>query len=113
MVQQIAKKKPLATDSFTEVFANLYLVLTPPKQGSNESNIEDSFPDSVKGVKLNNKTFSAENNYDATTHYGKTIFSQYVDANAAKIDFSGFRGVLSRVAAVISAHSARNWNQIP
>ncbi|HEY2496723.1 MAG TPA: retron Ec67 family RNA-directed DNA polymerase/endonuclease [Candidatus Angelobacter sp.] len=107
VVQQITKTKPLATNPFMRIFGNLYLVLTPPKQGVAQSNIEDSFTDQVKAVKLNNKSFSPENNYDPQTHYGKAIFSQYVDANAGTIDFRGFKGILDRLAGVVAAHAAQ------
>jgi RNA-directed DNA polymerase len=108
VVQQITKRRPLATDLFTRIFGNLYLVQTPPKAGADQTNIEDSFSDLVKAVKLDNKSFSPENNYDPQTHYGKAIFSKYVDANAAMIDFRGFTGILDRLARVIAAHAALN-----
>jgi RNA-directed DNA polymerase len=106
IVREITKSAPLASESFTRIIGNLYLVLTPPKADGGQSNIEDCFPEQVKAVRLNNKSFSAENHYNIEKQFGKAIFSQYVDANAANIDFNGFRGILARLDAAIAAHAA-------
>lgn len=111
LVHQITKKKPSAADPFAYIFGNLYLVLTPPKEGSQHSIIEDSFTEGTKNVVLNNKQFSPANEYETETHYGKAEFSQYVEKHANAIDFSGFQSILNRFAAVIEAHAARMMPQ--
>jgi retron-type reverse transcriptase len=106
LAEQITKSKPSATNPFAHVFGNLYLVLTPPKN-EGQSNIEDSFTDHTKNVILSNKRFDPENEYETATHFGKAIFSQYVEKNAGTIDFSGFEEILDRLTAVIDAHTKR------
>jgi hypothetical protein len=79
-------------------------VLTPVPAGGQSSTIEDSFAKQIRDTVINGKRFSAENNYNATTHYGKAEFSRYIQENAGAIDFSGFYEILSRLSAVIATH---------
>jgi hypothetical protein len=101
-----SKKKPVAQEPFAHIVGNLFLVLTPPKEGG-ESIIEDSFNEQTKGIVLNNKRFDPKNEYETATHFGKAAFSQYVEKNASTIDFSGFQEILNRLVAVIEGHSQR------
>ena len=104
LAQQLAKTKTARTDSFVKLFKNCYVVLTPVPAGAQSSTIEDSFAKATRDTVINGKRFSAENNYDATTHYGKAEFSRFVQENAAAIDFAGFKEVLSRLSAVVAIH---------
>jgi hypothetical protein len=82
------------------------LVATPLKQGQTDSVIEDAFGPQINNLKVGGKTFLPENNkaFDSAIRSGKHIFSQYVEQNANKIDFSGFAEILTRLAAVIATH---------
>lgn len=104
LVEQITKVKITGAETFTRVFANLYLITTPLNQGKNQSCIEDSFTEQTRGVILNNKMFDLDNEYDTSTHYGKHTFSEYVEKNSNTIDFTGFREILARIEQVISTH---------
>jgi hypothetical protein len=46
--------------------------------------------------------------WDPDKHYGKAIFSQLVEKNSSKLNFSGFAPILDRLGAVIEAHAASN-----
>ena len=106
VVQNICHRKPTGKEPFVLVAGNLYLVATPLKQGQTDSVIEDAFGQQINNLKVGGKTFLPENNkaFDSAIHCGKHIFSQYVEQNANKIDFSGFAEILTRLAAVIAAH---------
>jgi len=105
-IKGITKKLPSRTDPYTHVSGNLYVVPTPVPQGMTKSAIEDFLPDVVRSVNLGGKTFSAQSKIDSTLHFGKAILAHYVRENAAKIDFSGFSGILDRITAAIEAHEA-------
>jgi RNA-directed DNA polymerase len=104
LVQQITRVKPTGAEPFVHISGNLYLVATPLKQGKQESVIEDAFTEQTRNVVLGGKSFNRGNSFDSAKHYGKHIFSQYVEKNADKIDFAGFAELLARLAAVIDAH---------
>jgi hypothetical protein len=113
VARQFNHKKPTGAESFVQIAGNLYLVTTPLKQGQKDSVIEDAFGDLTKNLKQGGKSFLPENDktFDPTIHFGKHIFSQYVEQNANKIDFSGFTEILTRLAAVVDAHKATTAQQ--
>ncbi|MCY4199361.1 MAG: retron Ec67 family RNA-directed DNA polymerase/endonuclease [Gammaproteobacteria bacterium] len=89
-----------STESFYHIVANLYLVKIP--ENGVESCIEDLFPSKWKEKSLNGKDFSAKNDFDPETQYGKQVFANSViKPDAHQIDFSGFDPLLKRIAAVI------------
>jgi RNA-directed DNA polymerase len=83
-------------------------VLTPLNQGKNKSAIEDCFAADTQNLKLGGKTFNRDNKADSSQYFGKHVLSQHVRDNAAKIEFSGFAGLLDRITAAIEneAHEA-------
>ncbi len=108
VVGQFTGKKPTGKEAFVQIAGNLYLVATPLKQGQTDSVIEDAFGSLTKNLKHGGKSFLPDNDktFDPALHFGKYIFSQYVEQNANKIDFSGFKEILTRIAAAIDAHKA-------
>ena len=105
-VQQITKIRPTGKEPFIRITANLYLVVVPPKPGQDKTVIEDAFSEATRQTKIGGKNLTLDDDYDTQTHYGKVSFSRYVEENASKIDFSGFKPILNRLAAVIKAHRA-------
>jgi RNA-directed DNA polymerase len=99
--KRVAKKVISKAAPFSHVFANLYLVITPLSPGAQQSEIEDSFDDTIKNLTLGGKKFSSASKPDPTKHFGKAILAQYVRENAARIDFVGFKGLLDRITAAI------------
>jgi len=110
VARQFNHKKATGAEPFVHIAGNLYLTATPVKQGQKDSVIEDAFGDLTKNLKLGGKGFLPENDksFDPTIHFGKHIFSQYVEQNASKIDFSGFVDILTRLTATIEAHKSAN-----
>jgi hypothetical protein len=94
-------------EPFVHVFQNLYAVPTPMLSGTQSSKIEDFFEPSIKATVLHGKTFDDKNGLDTGTHYGKKIFAEaVVRPHAAKINFNGFRPLLTNLEAAIKAHLA-------
>ena len=58
-------------------------------------------------LNLGGKTFNPARKADSLRYFGKHILSQYVRENAAKIDFTGFKGLLDRITAAIEAHQSK------
>ncbi|MGA2856253.1 MAG: hypothetical protein ABSE40_05260 [Candidatus Sulfotelmatobacter sp.] len=44
---------------------------------------------------------------DPAQYFSKHILSQYIRENAAKIDSTGFAGLLDRIVAAIEAHQSK------
>jgi RNA-directed DNA polymerase len=112
-IKTITKKAPDHAAPYIHIVGNLYLIATPLKPGNGPSMIEDFFDAQTKGFTLNGKTFNPKKEMDTANHYGKAIFSQLVEKNASKIDFSGFGPILDRLGTVIEAHAAKNPENIP
>ncbi len=106
-IRQLTKKGPSRTDPFTHIAGNLYMVFTPLKAGATKSAIEDCFADTIKNLNLGGKTFNPDSKADSSRYFSKHILSQYVRDNAAKIDFTGFVGLLDRITAAIEAHQSK------
>ncbi|HWW97040.1 MAG TPA: retron Ec67 family RNA-directed DNA polymerase/endonuclease [Edaphobacter sp.] len=105
-VKDNAKKILTGKEAFTHVTRNLYVVPTPLVNNAVESKIEDFFETSIKSTEIGGKKFSADNNYDITTHYGKKIFAHsVVRPNANSINFDGFRPLLNNIVSTIAAHA--------
>jgi hypothetical protein len=61
-----------------------------------------------EGLQLGTKTFNPESELDTDLHYGKIAFAEKIVAeHAAMIDFSGFEGLLTNLAAAIDYHAAK------
>jgi RNA-directed DNA polymerase len=90
-----------STDTFYFITDNLYLIKTPEFGGA-MSRIESLFPKVVLETKLSGKSFNPDKDQDSETEYGKFIFAdKVVNANAGKIDFSGFDPLLNRIVSVL------------
>ncbi|GAB2468375.1 hypothetical protein GCM10027082_19890 [Comamonas humi] len=88
---------------FEHVAANLYLVPTPLPIGATSSCIEDCFQPATLAKKLGGKTFNYKAKALKPTEYGKAYFAEHVvQAEADKIDFSGFDLLLNNIKGVIA-----------
>lgn len=84
---------------------NLYILTNPLVKGLDECEIEDLFDDQVLGLKLGNKSFSREKNYDKNEFYGKKIFSEYIMDNYETIDFDLFKPLLDEITRIAEQHA--------
>lgn len=90
----------LKSDLCIELASNVFLFTNPLVEGKDECEIEDLFPQEVLDIELGGKTFSRKKKYDTDKYYGKDIFSKYIYANYAKIDFNGFIPLLTALEKV-------------
>ena len=100
VVKQITGAKPSGFEPFIHIRGNLYLVPTPTAPGKTESVIEETFTEQTRNHVIDGKTFNPMKNADSSKHYGKYIFSKYIEKNANTVDFTGFAEILKRLAAV-------------
>jgi hypothetical protein len=96
-----------ASAPFYHLGYNLYLVKTPEASTAGGSScIENLFHPSVLSTVIDGKTFKAKDS-NPLLHYGKVaLIEKVIQPNASVIDFSGFNGLLSRIAAVIAHYHA-------
>ena len=80
---------------------NLFLMVTPLKEGKEISDIEDLFPDEVLNIEIDGKKFTKKDKYDTKENYGKDRFAKYVMKNYGKINFDGFRPLLDKIKFII------------
>lgn len=96
---EIMKSSP-----FLHVCHNLYLILTPLKNGEDTS-MEDLFPQKVLNKKINGKSFNKSNDHCTENQYGKHIFSQQIILNQHNLTFHGFKPILKAVKDVIAHYN--------
>ena len=95
-------------EPFIHVFKNLYAVPTPFGPNASPTEIEDLFDPATKATTLNGKSFCSEKKIDDTTQYSKSVFAkEVIAANAGKINFDGFKPLLTNIADAINAHHAK------
>ena len=107
LAKDLTGKNVSRAEPYFHLVGNLYVVVTPLIGTNKQSEIEDSFADTLKNVVLDGKTLSTKNKFDTAKYFSKHVFAQHVRENASKIDFSGFSGILDRVAAAIQANQIR------
>jgi len=100
-------------DNFYHIMDNLYVVKTPGK----DSYIEKFYDEEIIKMKIDGKTFCPDNKnekaegtggFDNKKHYGKTKFAkEVIQAQANKIDFSGFKPLLERIGQVIQDYAKK------
>ncbi len=100
------QKELLKKDLFLKLTpqGNLFLLTNPLAEGEKESEIEHMFTKETRNVELNGKTLSLESKFDKSNFFGKDIFSNYILANYATIDFSGFRPFLDTIKLVLQKY---------
>jgi RNA-directed DNA polymerase len=106
-IKQHTKIQLTGTEPYAHVLKNIYAVPTPIAAEGEISKIEDFFRDEIKDIPIDGKTFNEGNDFDADKHYGKRVFAhKIVRPNADKIDFTGFRPLLTNIAEAIRHHKA-------
>lgn len=101
-------KKISGTEPFAHILGNLYLVFTPLPEGKSSSCIEDCLDADTLSKKVGDKSFSLKDDRDTDSTFGKAVFAyKVVEAQADKIDFSGFAPLLKRLTDVIKHNASR------
>lgn len=104
VIKGVTKRPRTDEEPFVHIIKNLYAVPTPGA----DSKIENFFDASTKARLIDGKSFNDANNFDVTKHYGKKVFAhRVVRPNADSLDFSGFRPLLSNLAAAIREHERK------
>lgn len=100
------KREALADDLAVEIIdgSNLFLVTNPLIAGETECEIEDLFDESTKNHRIEGKTFSKNDKADKEKHYGKEIFSNYIQSNYRNIDFDNFKPILDNFVRIINEY---------
>lgn len=95
------------TSDFYNVTENLYIVKTP-EVGSKNTCIEDLFPKQWRDHTINGKKLNTASKIDPNKDLSKEAFAKsVVQANADKIDFSGFDPLLDRICKAVQHHAAK------
>ncbi len=105
-IGKASKRKVIGTEPFVHVVKNMYAVPTP-LNGQASSMVEDFFDTTTKQITVDGKTFNPTNGkINEVSEYGKTVFAhRVVIPNAEKINFTGFRPILTNLSAAIKAYA--------
>jgi RNA-directed DNA polymerase len=97
------------SDPFFHLGGSLYFVKTPAFAGSSPTScIEDLFPATVLGEKIDGKSFDKDKTHGDHTSFGKVQFAEkIIRPKWTTIDFTGFNPVLSAIVDVIADHNAK------
>ena len=107
MLKESFKVKCSGAEPLVRVFKNVYAVPTPFGPNEAFSKIEDLFDDAIKATQIDGKTFNPGNTIDKEKEYGKKVFAhKVITPKAGKIDFTGFRLLLTNIVAAIHQHKA-------
>ena len=102
------------TAPFYHLGLNLYLVKVPEGDPAASKDIESLFAPALLATELDGKKFNPKKEHENHAEYGKVIFAEaVVRANAGKVDFSGFEGLLTRLEGVIEHYNAQAVVAIP
>jgi RNA-directed DNA polymerase len=108
MIASKFKVKMTGDEPFVHVLKNVYAIPTPKVGGPTQSKIEDLFSAQTKAIPHEGKTFSDAKDRDKAKHFSKAVSAhQVVRPNADTIDFSGFKPLLTSLAAVITDYQAK------
>jgi RNA-directed DNA polymerase len=92
-------------EPFVHLHKNVYAATTPLIAGNVQSRIEDFFTAQTLALPYDGKTFNPAKDADKTKHFSKQIFAhKVVRPNADKIDFTGFKPLLTNITAAILKH---------
>ncbi|WP_139365739.1 hypothetical protein [Shouchella patagoniensis] len=81
---------------------NLYVLTVPLINGNTECEIEDLLDQSTLNYMKDGKTFRRdEKEFNDAKHYGKKIFSEYINENYLIINFSNSKEVLDNIESAI------------
>ena len=95
-------------ERFYYLFRNLYIVKTPEKDDTGKSCIENFFDAKLFETVIDGKTFDPRKKHGAADKYSKSVFAERViRPRSEKIDFTGFSGLLDRIAAVLRDYKTR------
>lgn len=100
-----AIKEEFSDKCFKNIIGNLYLITNPLVNGMDECEIEDLFDEHTLNCKIRGKVFNRGKDFSPDKHFGKEIFSQYIQNNYERINFQKFRPILDQLSLVYSWYS--------
>ncbi|XUU59908.1 retron Ec67 family RNA-directed DNA polymerase/endonuclease [Erythrobacter sp. HA6-11] len=91
----------LNNDPYKNISSHCSVVKTPHIASGTKSAVEDFLDQKAISVKLDDKTFSRETNYDTSKHFGKYILSNHIYTHIDKYDFASFMPIIRRLQAAV------------
>lgn len=101
------KKDAYREADFIHVMHNFYIVLTPLDSTGKETAIENLFDKSTRDIKVAEKTFNPDKEFDHTKEYGKEVFAnKVIKAQKDKINFDGLKPLLDHMVKAINHYDS-------
>lgn len=110
-IQLDVKKRSILDKEYAiNLIDNLYILTVPLINGKSECEIEDLFDEETLNHQIDGRSFSRQDDYDKTKHYGKEYFSKYISQNYSQINFNEFRTVLDKLNNIINDYQKAIFN---
>lgn len=86
--------------------SNIFLVSIPIINEAKECEIEDLFDKKTLSLKINGRVFNRNGKGNREKYYSKNEFAEYIMSNYRKINFDGFKQLLSIIDNVITEYKS-------
>lgn len=106
---EVKKEKVEVAEPFVHISGNLYALSTPLLGGAKASCIEDFFDAATIKAVVDDKIFDSSKTADKSKTYDKVVFAhKVVAAQAATLNFDGFKPLLSNLTLLINDHLSKH-----
>ncbi|AFA46955.1 retron Ec67 family RNA-directed DNA polymerase/endonuclease [Acetobacterium woodii] len=90
------------------ILGNFHLLTNQLVNNKDQCEIEDLIESKVWNNRIGGKTFSIDKEFDLDKHFGKEIFSQYIEQNYETIDFENFKPILDNISQIIDEYNVKS-----
>lgn len=100
------QKKLLKENNWVHIQDNLYMVVTPLVEGSDQTDIEMLFDEDVQNIEIDGRILDKTGTKNKKEYFNKDIFSQYIMKNYDKINFVRFKPIFENLEKIITLYQA-------
>ena len=97
------QKKLLKKNNWVHIQDNLYMVVTPLVEGSDQTDIEMLFDEDVQNIEIDGRILDKTGTKNKKEYFNKDIFSQYIMKNYDKINFVRFKPIFENLEKIIGS----------
>ena len=100
------QKKALKEDNWVHIQDNLYMMVTPLVEGSEQTDIEMLFDEDIQNIEIDGRILDKTGTKNKNEYFNKDIFSQYIMKNYDKINFVRFKPIFENLDKIIAVYQA-------
>ena len=100
------QKKALKEDNWVHIQDNLYMMVTPLVEGSEQTDIEMLFDEDIQNIEIDGRILDKTGTKNKNEYFNKDIFSQYIMKNYDKINFVRFKPIFENLDKIITLYQS-------